>query len=110
MIGYHINFSQVVPEHIRLCVYHEALKRIEETIDGTRCGLGLCLFLPMILWGKEIFDTTPLFHTETEYLFPEMKGISEDIGRIMHFEYTRFQEESLKIRKQYLTNAIKKLS
>jgi hypothetical protein len=104
MINKNIKVGDEVPPEIRLQVYKEALENIEKSFD-----LGICLMLPMILWGlKSYLDRGPdgksFNWRDTEKIFPEMKGIS------MAVNYTDIHKTAIDIRSEYLTEAIKKLS
>jgi len=95
--------GQIVPEDIRLELYKEALEKID------LCSrLGLCLYLPMLLWGlNNALQSAPngegWYWEDTEEMFPEMDGISRDM-RVPYCIDPR------NIRIQYLESAIAKLS
>jgi len=97
--------GQIVPEDIRLEVYKEALEKI-----GTTYGyFGLCLALPMILWGlKSYLEYAPNRDIwdwkDTETMFPEIAGIREAVDNESN------KKEQVTIRIQYLESAIAKLS
>ena len=98
----HIKVGMIVPEVIRLQVYKEVLSKIN---NGEEI-YGLCLQLPMTLWGLPDFlddgpDNVYWSYYDTERIFPEMKGIFKAVK-------DRFERDQ--IRKVYLENAIKSLT
>lgn len=81
--------NTLVPKRLRLKVYQEAYDRLK---NETKVAIGLCVSLPMYLWGlKWISDTAPngrYWYTEdTLNMFPELaKELTrlKDLGRIKH--------------------------
>jgi hypothetical protein len=108
--------STVVPSNIRLEVYKEAIDLIQKNpayVDS----LGLCLLLPMLLWGLEDhLSAAPNGHywnfEHTENMFPEMFGIVDEIRDVcLDTDDNKICFLNRKVvRERYLSNAIKKLS
>lgn len=103
--------NTLVPSEIRLEVYKEALETIVD--NKPRCFLGLCLLLPVLL--NHLMETAPngeywLF-AHTENMFPEMKGIVEEMNRLYRVtkDYEILALNRKVVRERYLNNAIDKL-
>ncbi len=102
--------DRLVPTKTRLSVYKQALKLIYK-FPNRKYGLKtpqLCLLLPCILWGLDDFmNEAPNGETwcffNTKYMFPEMKGIEKATD-------LQSEERKMKIREEYLLNAIKRLT
>jgi hypothetical protein len=104
-----IHPGQLVQEEIRLEVYKEALKQLDEP-EIERYGLTrflTCLRLPCILWElQDVDDYSPSGHYwyvgDTKKMFPEIKGIRHEARETV-------EAECYPIRKRYLESAIQTL-
>ena len=97
-----INLKSEIDIQTRLQVYKEALEEKSKVLK-----YGLCLGLPIILWGHEDhFGLTPIgmvwTHGHTPIAFPEL---TNDV--IMYID--KHKENAEKLRLQFLSSAIKKI-
>ena len=108
-----INLGEPVPDELRLEVYIEAKKCVEQMLEGTfnkyraECDLGLCLLLPCVLWDLEDYcENSPADvdwdYNDTAKSFPE---ISEWIPKIESMEHCRKN----KVRLECIESAIKQM-
>lgn len=96
-----------IPDSVRLEVYKEALEKYKEV----PCSLdGLCLSLPMVLWGlNNYLDRDPKGerwdYTLTPKSFPEL---TEEW--LVNITKTINEKQAVKLRVKFLKQAIKSLS
>jgi hypothetical protein len=98
--------GQLVPEEIRLEIYREALRQLDEPLKYELEDYYLCLLLPCILWELEYYlddpDSGSWEYLQTKKMFPEIQGIE--------IEVLNKEESALyDIRKRYLESAIQTL-
>lgn len=100
------NLHQIVPENIRLEVYKEVLVIIE-TEPIYVYNHGLCLLLPISLWGLTSYleegpNGNKWFFLDTSYAFPELtkNAIKEIVGS---------GDNANEVRREYLESWIKNL-
>ena len=66
--------NTLVPEKLRFKLYKRAY---DDIINGTPIATGLCISLPMYLWGlTDVYDLTPngehWYAVDTPNMFPEL--------------------------------------
>jgi len=84
------NLDAPVPLKIRLKVYEEAIKFIQEnptkSVERENKGTGLCLLLPCLLWGLKRYSyDTPSgeiwWYRDVIIAFPEVKQWVKESGK-----------------------------